>query len=68
MYGRSLYFNINKARKALNFNPQYSTDEMFRESYDWFLSNYGSLANNKSLSAHRKPVKEALLKVVKWLS
>ena len=68
MYGRSLYFNINKAIKDLNFKPQYSTDEMFRESYDWYLSNYGSWNDEKTLSAHRKPTKEAFLKILKWLS
>ena len=67
MYGRSLYFNIDKARRELGFSPKFTTKQMFRESYDWFINNHKKIeVNNKSL--HNKPVKEHLLKVLRWLS
>lgn len=68
MYGRSLYFNIDKAKKELGFLPKYTTNEMFRESYDWFINNHQSIKIDEKVSAHRKPVKEALLKVLRWIS
>ena len=32
MYGRSLYFSIDKAKKDLNFEPKVSTNKMFQEA------------------------------------
>ena len=68
MYGRSLYFDINKAKLELGFTPKRTTNEMFRESYDWFINNLDSMEYDENTSAHRKPVKEAILKVVRWIS
>ena len=68
MYGRSLYFNIKKAKKELGFLPKYNTSEMFCESYDWFINNHQSINKDEKTSAHRKPVEEALLKVLRWIS
>ena len=53
---------------SLGWKPQYSNDEMFRESYDWFKNNYDRLTAEKAGSPHRRPVKEHILKVLKKLS
>lgn len=37
MYGRSLYFDISKINKELNFQPKYSSDKAILESYNDFL-------------------------------
>ena len=68
MYGRSLYFDITKAEKELGYSPKYNTSEMFRESYDWFINNYETINQITKGSAHKKPVKEALLRVFRWIS
>jgi hypothetical protein len=41
---------------------------MFRESYAWFLSNYDRLQAAKAGSAHRRPVREGLLWLLKKVS
>ena len=42
---------------------------MFRESYNWYIENLDSAVNGENISAHKKPVKEAILKVVvRWIS
>ena len=41
---------------------------MFKESYDWFLANYDKSKISGASSAHRKPVKEKVLKLLKMLS
>jgi nucleoside-diphosphate-sugar epimerase len=66
-YHKPFYFDVSKIL-ALGWKPRYSNDEMFRESYDWFLANYSRLAAEKAGSAHRRPVREGLLWLVKKLS
>jgi len=66
-YHKEFYFDINPLISN-GWKPQYSNDEMFIESYDWFIKNRHIINLNNKASAHRKPVKEALLKVVKFFS
>jgi nucleoside-diphosphate-sugar epimerase len=66
-YHKPLYFDLTHLLN-LGWKPKYSSDEMFRESYDWFCKNYDKLAAEKNSSAHRRPVKEGLLWVLKKLS
>ena len=37
MYGRPMYFDIAKAKGELGWQPRYSNQEMFIESYEWYL-------------------------------
>jgi nucleoside-diphosphate-sugar epimerase len=66
-YHKEFHFDVQPLLD-MGWKPKYSNDEMFRESYDWFMENFDRMKVEKSASAHRKPVKEALLKVVKWFS
>ncbi len=67
MYGRSLYFDITKARAELNWQPRYSNEEMFVESYEWYLKNRETILRARQASHHRSPVKEGILGLVKHL-
>ena len=53
MYGRSLYFDISKAQRELNWQPRFSTDEMFAHSYDWYLTNREKILRSHHASHHR---------------
>ena len=70
MYGRSLYFDISKIKKELGFTPKYSTNQMFEESYDWYVNSYRDQqkSSNSNTSLHKKPAREAILKVLRWIS
>ena len=67
MYGRSLYFDIGKAQRELNWQPRYSTDEMFAQSYDWYLANREKILKAHHASHHRSAVKQGILSLVKHL-
>ena len=67
MYGRSLYVEIGKARRELNWQPRFSTDEMFAQSYDWYLANREKILRARDASHHRSPVKQGILSLVKHL-
>jgi nucleoside-diphosphate-sugar epimerase len=65
MYGRSLYFDISKAQQELRWEPRYSTDQMFAQSYDWYLQNRETILRSSGASHHRSAVKQGLLALVK---
>ncbi|HVU37827.1 MAG TPA: hypothetical protein VHC95_05790, partial [Opitutales bacterium] len=67
MYGRSLYFDIAKARTELGWKPQYSNEEMFVQSYKWYLQNRERILQAHGASHHRSAVKEGVLGLVKHL-
>jgi hypothetical protein len=67
MYGRSFYFDIRKARTKLGWSPRYSNNEMFVESYEWYLANRTTvLAGTGDASHHRSAVKQGALKILHW--
>lgn len=67
MYGRSLYFDISKAQTKLGWAPRYSNEEMFIESYEWYLAHRRAvLAATDTASRHRSPVEQGVLKLLHW--
>jgi len=68
MYGRSLYFDISRARAELGWQPRWSNEEMLCESYDWYLAHKEQVLRWAGASAHRSAVKQGILKLVKQLS
>ena len=46
----------------------YEKTDLFTYTHDWFIKNRHIINLNNKASAHRKPVKEALLKAVKFFS
>jgi len=66
-YHKPFYFDVSRLL-GIGWKPRFSNDEMFRESYDWFLANYDRLRAAKAGSAHRRPVREKLLWLLKKMS
>ena len=67
MYGQSMYFDISRAKTELKWQPRYSNEEMFIESYDWYLEHKDTLAASGPASPHRSPVRQGILKLVKYI-
>ena len=67
MSGRSLYFDIGKARTELGWQPRYSNSEMFAHSYDWYLKNHETTLRTTSASRLRSAVEQGILALVKRL-
>jgi nucleoside-diphosphate-sugar epimerase len=67
MYGRSMYFDIAKAKEELGWAPRYSNNEMFVESYDWYCRHRQEvLAGRNGASPHRSQVKQRILTALKY--
>jgi nucleoside-diphosphate-sugar epimerase len=65
MYGRSLYFDISKARTELGWVPRFSNEEMLVQSYRWYLEHRDEILSSHGSSHHRSAVKQGILSLVK---
>jgi nucleoside-diphosphate-sugar epimerase len=65
MYGRSMYFDTSKANRQLGWVAKYSNEEMFIESYRWYVQNRERvLQRSGTASRHRSAVRERALAVL----
>lgn len=60
MYGKEMWFDLTPAHDELGWHSTYTTDAMFRESYDWFLAHDGE---HESGSAHRRSARQGILRL-----
>lgn len=65
MYGRSMYFDISKAKRMLGYAPEYSNEEMFCHSYDWYVAHRSEVFGRVHASHHSSTVKQGVLR---WVS
>jgi nucleoside-diphosphate-sugar epimerase len=68
MYGRSLYFDISRAKADLQWQPRWSNAEMICQSYDWYRAHKAQIVHAAGHSPHRSAVKAGILALVKRLS
>jgi len=66
-YSKPFFFDM-KPLLDLGWKAKYSNDEMFRESYDWFLANRDKPKTSEGGSPHRSPVQEKVLGLVRRFS
>ena len=66
-YHKAFYFDVQPLLQ-LGWKPRYSNDEMFRQSWDWFLQHKDRLAAEAAASPHRSVVKQRLLGLLKRVS
>ncbi len=67
MYSKSMWFDIDHLREQLDWTPRWSTDEMFAQSYDWFVENRAN-TDDDGASHHRRSSKQGVLKLAKQVS
>jgi nucleoside-diphosphate-sugar epimerase len=66
MYARSMWFDLDHVREALDWTPRWSTDEMFAQSYDWFVANRQTASSDgTAASPHRRTAKAGALALLK---
>lgn len=64
MYGRSMYFDIERTRRELDWTPRFGNVEMFCESYDWYVAHRDEVMSRRGASHHKSPVNEGILRAV----
>ncbi len=63
MYGRSLWFDIAKAREELGYAPKYGNVEMLCQSYDWYVAHRDEIVARRGGSPHSMAVKQGVLRI-----
>jgi nucleoside-diphosphate-sugar epimerase len=64
MYGRSMYFDLTRTKSDLGWSARYSNEEMFVDSYEWYLAHREFVLNQREASHHRSAVRQGVLNVV----
>ena len=67
MYSKSMWFDLTDAQQQLGWAPRWSTDEMFAQSYDWFVS-HRTETTDAGASQHRRSARQGLLGGLKHLT
>jgi nucleoside-diphosphate-sugar epimerase len=63
MYGRSMYFDLRRTKAELGWSARFSNQEMFCQSYDWYLAHRDAVLSQRGASHHRSAVKQGVLDV-----
>lgn len=66
MYGRSMYFELERTKRELGWSPRFGNVEMFCDSYDWYLAHRSEVLGRHGASQHRSAVKQGVLRAVGW--
>ena len=67
MYSKSMWFDLEHLHEQLGWTPNWSTDDMFAQSYDWFVANRDA-ADDERASHHRRSARQGALQLVKRAS
>jgi nucleoside-diphosphate-sugar epimerase len=69
MYGRSLWFDVSRAKRELGWSARWSNDEMLCQSYDWYRAHKAAvLRGGGTASPHRSAIKQGVLALLRRLS
>jgi nucleoside-diphosphate-sugar epimerase len=66
MYAESMWFDIDHAREGLGWEPAWSTDAMFAQSYDWFVEHRTHVGDGAS--QHRRSARQGALALLKHVT
>lgn len=64
MYGKAMYFDVSRTKSELGWSAKFSNEEMFFDSYDWYLRHREEVLARTDASHHRSPVRQGVLAAV----
>jgi nucleoside-diphosphate-sugar epimerase len=67
MYAESMWFDTEHAHRILGWRPAWSTDAMFAQSYDWFVTHRADV-DDQAASRHRRTARQGILAGAKRLT
>jgi nucleoside-diphosphate-sugar epimerase len=67
MYGREMFFDLRHAQEKLGWRATRSNEEMFIESYDWYVAHRDEVLARTNASHHRSAVKRGVLQLLEYV-
>ena len=67
-YHKPFYFDLSEPMKHLDWRPRYGNVETMIQAYDWFVEHGSEAGRARARSIHRDPVKQGVLRLLKWVS
>ncbi len=67
-YHKPFYFDLSEPMEQLGWKPGYGNVEMMIQAYDWYIRHGSRTSESGARSIHRDPVKQGVLRLLKWLS
>jgi nucleoside-diphosphate-sugar epimerase len=68
MIAANFIFDTSKIKRALNWKPTLTNEEMLYRSYEYFHKNREEILNRKQVSAHKQAAEMGIIRVLKWFS
>jgi len=68
MIASNFVFDTARARAALGWSPTLTNEEMLWRAYDHFARHRAEIAARRDGSAHRRPARMGVIRLLKWLS
>jgi nucleoside-diphosphate-sugar epimerase len=67
MYGREMFFDTSALTEQLGWKSRFSNEEMFIDSYDYYVDNRDEILRRRGASHHRSPLRMGILKLLEYL-
>lgn len=68
MIAEDFSFDISKIRAKLGWKPTLTNEEMLYKAYRYYREHRREIESRASASAHRRPARMGVIRLVKWLS
>lgn len=68
MISKNFIFDTNKIKKKLKWMPTLTNEEILYKAYEYYRDHLDEIKNRKDVSAHKKPTKMGIIRLLKWVS
>ncbi|MHC4669002.1 MAG: NAD-dependent epimerase/dehydratase family protein [Planctomycetota bacterium] len=68
MITSNFVFDTTRIRARLGWRPTLTNDEMLHRAYDYYHRHRGTIEACEKVSAHRRPARMGIIRLLKWLS
>lgn len=68
MIAEDFQFDIDKIKRSLGWRPTLSNPEMLLEAYRYYREHRAEIEARVNVSAHRRPARMGIIRLLKWLS
>jgi nucleoside-diphosphate-sugar epimerase len=68
MIAEDFVFDTTKIKRALGWTPTLTNAEMLSKAFDYYRAHRGEIHDRTEASAHRRPARMGVIRLLKWVS